>query len=1131
MSKVPSSTPAKSQTPISQFFAKKNSSKNTTDSVPSNSPPLLANDVEKPVAGSKDTLLPYQNPSVSKRSFTSVENSVDEDVENTARSTKRLKNNQTSLERTIQPEVNLGTQGSTSIAPKISSQAEHYLYKKLSPTTGVDQIPEGKEEITLENAERKKLHELWVKKLGHARLGQNRKINEEAATLEEDQSDDEDESRDLPVSKGKKKTGKLTPLEIQFLEIKKDHMDTILIVEVGYKFKFFGEDARLAARELSIVCIPGKLRFDEHPSESHFDRFASASIPVHRISIHAKRLVQAGYKIGIVRQIETAALKKAGDNRNTPFTRKLTSLYTKGTYIDEFDTLEDQSGLLESGASATEYLICVVESLSKRSGTDEKVDVGFLAVQPATGDIIYDSFEDGFLRGEIETRLLHLPPSEILIVGNLTKTTEKIINNLSGSSNNTIGEQIRVERIDNGQASVAEAISHISQFYGKLNSQTSESVEGNQNFQDKILLLPEKVKICLSAMISHLSEYGLDHVFDLTKNFEPFSVRSHMLLNGNTLASLEIFHNQTEHTEKGSLFWVLDKTQTRFGRRMLRKWVGRPLLDQTQLEERLNAVEELKNSHQTLKVDKIYSLLRNTKTDLERNLIRIYYGKCTRPELLVVLQALQAVATEYGHVKADENFGFTSPLLCSLIRSLHPINDTVTKYLSMISIEAARSDDKYAFFHPDHESEDITDHKMGIAIVEQELDAHRHSASASLKKSKPLPYMTAAGIEYLFEISNSDLKRVPVSWTKVSGTKKVSRFHTPEVIQMLQERGQHKESLAAACDSAFARLLSDIAQHYVALRETIHALATLDCLGSLARVAQQPGYNRPHLTATTCIEIYQGRHPMVEQLLTTDYIPNTTRLTTTPDGPRALCITGPNMGGKSSYVRHIALLVLMAQIGSYLPCESACLGLVDAIYTRMGAADSIFTRQSTFHVELSETAAIMQRATSRSLVILDELGRGTSTQDGVAIAESTLDWIVREKRCLCLFITHYQSLAAVAHRFEADGALKNVHMKFTTSNPEGIERGTNNFEETGHEEVTFLYEVGEGVAHRSYGLNVARLAHIPKFVLDLAAVKSREMEMVIKMKRLIGAARMINSVFKKETDVDLDELVSSLAEI
>lgn len=294
--------------------------------------------------------------------------------------------------------------------------------------------------------------------------------------------------------------------------------------------------------------------------------------------------------------METAALKKAGDNRNSTFIRELTNVYTKGTYIDDIDGLDQPSDAPSGGAPATGYLLCITETKGAGWSSDEKVEIGLLAVQPATGDIIYDTFEDGFMRNEIETRLLHIAPCEFLIVGELTKATDKLVQHLSTSSTNVFGDRIRLERVAKGKTMAAEAHSHVTQFYAsKLKANSDNGNEREQSLLDKVLQLSEPVTVCLSAMITHMTEYGLQHVFDLTKYFQSFSTRSHMLLNGNTLTSLEIYHNSTDQTEKGSLFWTLDKTQTRFGQRLLRKWVGAPLLNKELLEERVSAVEELKD--------------------------------------------------------------------------------------------------------------------------------------------------------------------------------------------------------------------------------------------------------------------------------------------------------------------------------------------------------------------------------------------------------------------------------------------------------------------------------------------------------------------------------------------------------
>ncbi|RMZ91066.1 hypothetical protein DV736_g1702, partial [Chaetothyriales sp. CBS 134916] len=933
-----------------------------------------------------------------------------------------------------------------------ANRTSKYIFNPSSSIQGND---EPNEEDNDDSQQREALHRRFVKKLGKpdsiAEIKRrNRLLDADGDGGGDDDDIDGGDSDDEPrptkgKSGGKKGAKKLTPMEKQIIDIKSKHMDTLLVVEVGYKFRFFGEDARVAAKELNIMCIPGKYRYDEDSSEAHLDRFASASFPTHRLHVHVKRLVTAGYKVGVVRQLETAALKAVGDNRNAPFVRKLTNLYTKGTYIDDSEGLVADAGAPLPQSPSTGLLLCMTEVNVKGAGNDEKVHVGLVGVQTSTAEIIYDDFEDGFMRSDIETRFLHLAPCELLIVGQVSKATDKLVVHLAGSKSNALQNKVRVERVPRPKTAAAESHNHVSNFYAdKLKAAAGD--ERARKILDKILALPEHVTVCLSAMIKHLESYGLERVFDLTKYFQPFSARSHMLINGNTLNSLEIYQNSTDHAVKGSLFWSLDRTITRFGSRLLRKWVGRPLLDTSAIEARLVAVEELLETAKADQVDKLRRVLAKLRTDLEKSLIRIYYGKCTRPELLTVLQALQYLGNEYAYIKDETTTGFDSALIASALSSLPSILSEAVAYLDKINLSAAKSNDKYAFFREQHETDLISEHKHGIASVEHDLDSFRSVAAEKLSRKTRVDYVTVQQNEYLIEVDNSSaaIRRVPASWVKISGTKKVSRFHPPEVSKLLRERDQHKESLAAACDAAYMELLADISTKYQLFRDCIQSLATLDCLLSLASVASRPGYSRPIFSSdpqSTHIDIKGARHPMVEQLLLDSYL------------------------------------------GSFVPCERAHLGILDAVFTRMGAFDNMMAGESTFMVELSETADIVKLATQRSLVVLDELGRGTSTHDGMAIAASVLDYLIRHTRCLTLFITHYQALARLTDTFPG-GELKNVHMRFTEEEDTGVSE----------ERITFLYEVAAGVAHRSYGLNVARLANVPRAVVQLAKTKSAEME-------------------------------------
>jgi DNA mismatch repair protein MSH3 len=880
--------------------------------------------------------------------------------------------------------------------------------------------------------EKEARHRKYADKLGRSMLTRNLVDDEQEAA--EGAEDDDDEP--APRSKSGKR-GKLTPMEEQYLKIKREHLDKIIAYQVGYKYRFFGEDARVAAKELNIMCIPGKLHFDNAPDPA-FDRFASASFPIARLHVHVKRLITAGHKVGVVRQLETAALKAAGDNKNKVFERKLTDVYTKGTYVGQIDGEADH---LQDTSGATGYFLCLTEEPEKGTGgNDEKVRFGIVAVQPATGSIIYDDFEDGFMRAELETHLLHINPCEYLLVGEISSGTRNLIKHVQFANS-------RLESIE--KISAAESYSHISGFYAE---KLSELDSGSQACTlEKVHQLSNRVTICLSSVIKHLVEFNLDHVFTLTSNFESFKKRTHMVLNGNTLMNLEIFttDNDTQPTERGSLFWSLDRTKTKFGKRLLRSWVGRPLVDMQRLQARIDAVEELiESSGDPEKAGSLKRLLSYVKNDLEKTLLRISYRRASRPELLGFLQTMQRLSM-------DSQPSFNSALLTERLAKLPSILDCVNDYLGRFHAKAARADDKYGFFRDDFESEEITDTRLTLAGVEHELGEYLADAAKIL--GRKVEYTTVSGIEYLIEIENSKLSKVPASWIKISSTKKCSRFHPPEVVKLLRSRDENKERLASACDEAYTALLDEVAtKSYQQLRDCIQALAHLDCLRSLAEVGARPGYTRPSFADSEHAQmaVSQARHPMVEQLLLDSYVPNDISLSSSGDegASSALLITGPNMGGKSSYVRSVALVGVMAQLGSRVPAASATVSLLDAVHTRMGARDTL--RASTFMVELAETSEILRMATPRSLLVLDELGRGTSTHDGMAVAEAVLRELV-ERRVLTLFITHYQDLARLERQCPG---LRNVHMRFEETRAKG-----------GEEEITFLYEVGEGVAHRSYG--------------------------------------------------------------
>ncbi|KAF8309367.1 hypothetical protein DL93DRAFT_2100103 [Clavulina sp. PMI_390] len=672
-----------------------------------------------------------------------------------------------------------------------------------------------------------------------------------------------------------------TPLEKQILSLKEQYPGVLLMVEVGYKYRFFGEDARIASKILGIVCFPQR-------------NFLSGSIPVHRKLVHVKRLLSYGHKVGIVGQAETAALKKVSDNRSAPFTRVLTDLYTPATFVDTMNSADDMS---LDAASSYQSMICVIEQMGGGLGSDDRVTIGLVSIAPSTGDLVYDEFQDTYMRTELETRLTHIRPCEMLLSGKLSALTRKMLKHFSTIPGRE-HEEVRMEDFPN-QMNYTDAFDYITEFYNEQRATSSSQDDATSRGIAEVVGLPRTVVIALAHTIRHLKAFGLTDAFGDASAFTKFTERSHMLLNGNTLSNLEVYENQTDHSVRGSLLWILDKTKTRFGSRLMRSWIGKPLVDIRLLQERIDAVDEVLNT-QSPSLDKLRLLLRGMP-DLVRGLARIQYGKSSPAELSIVLEALE------------------------------------------------------------------------------------------------------------------------------------------------------------------------------------------HCLNSLALVASEVDYVKPTFVDDDITDIRGGRHPMVEKLRADPFVPNDIFL----GGkglPRHKIITGPNMGGKSSLVRMTALIVVMAQIGSYVPAKSVKIGMHDAVLTRMGAYDELARGRSTFMVEISETSDILKSATPNSLVILDELGRGTSTFDGMSIANAVMRHLVEEIKCKTLFITHYPLVATEIARAYDD--VSNGHMGFIEdSRPDGSRV------------INFLYRLAPGMARNSYGIECAMLAGIPDFILTKARNKSNAMEAMVDERR------------------------------
>nr|XP_020449533.1 DNA mismatch repair protein Msh3 isoform X2 [Monopterus albus] len=868
-----------------------------------------------------------------------------------------------------------------------------------------------------------------------------------------------------------------TPLEQQVIQLKQQHKDALLAVECGYKYRFFGEDAEIAAKELNIIC--------------HLDHnFMTCSIPTHRLFVHVRRLVSHGHKVGVVKQTETSAIKASGANRNALFTRQLSALYTKSTLVGEDVNPVCRLGDVEEGASGDavldppdSFLLCISENWDKLK---KQLTVGLVAVQPSTGDVFLDCFPDGPSRSELEGRILKINPVEILVPSDLSEQTHRLLQSITNASARA-DDRARVEKRVSAQFEFASAMNTVTEFYSHTQEKGSRCLSSVASLESPLIC-------CLGPLIQYLQEFSLERVLKSKSSFQRLSCETGgMILSAATLRNLEILSNQTDGGVKGSLLWVMDHTRTPFGRRLMRKWVSQPLIDPQSISERQDAVQELLESD-SLTLNSIRSLMSHLP-DLERGICSIYHKKCSTQEFYLISGSLSHLGQELQTLLPAIQAQISSALLRGLLLDTPGLLAPAHSFLKVLNEKAAKLGNKTELFSDLSGFPVLQERREQIQTVLNEIQDHRKEIRLALK-APTLDYMAVSGQEFLIEVKNALSSIVPPDWVKISCTKAVSRFHTPFLVERYKKLLQLREQLLLDCQREWTNFLDHFGEHYHTMKRAVSHLATMDCLFSLAEVAKQGNYCRPEVCESRCqIMIRDGRHPAIDLLMGehNQYVPNHTELQ--GDGRRTMIITGPNMGGKSSYIRQVALICVMAQMGSYVPASEARLGIMDGIYIRMGASDNIYKGRSTFMEELTEASEIISRATERSLVILDELGRGTSTHDGIAIAYATLEYFISNVKALTLFVTHYPPLCELERLYPEQ--VSNYHMAFLLNEPST----TTDNGEVWPEFITFLYQLTEGAAGRSYGLNVARLADIPDTILRTAAHKSKELEIMVNARR------------------------------
>ena len=807
----------------------------------------------------------------------------------------------------------------------------------------------------------------------------------------------------------------VSPMMQQYFEIKRQHPNEILFYRVGDFYEMFYDDALTASRELELT-LTGKNCGKE-------ERAPMCGVPYHSYETYVARLIAKGYKVAICEQVEDPALAKGLVKRD------IIRVVTPGTVIESSMLADDKNNYL-----------CSVYCRRRRG----RWQAGVCFADISTGEARATELSAEKIGGAIITELSRYMPSEILICPAMLDF--KDVTAYIKQHTNALVEL----REDACYKDAAMEATMTRQFGADWRAAMGYDTDA---------LVPYAV----AALLDYLQEtqkHGLERI----KTVENYADAQYMRLSPVTRANLELTETMRGREKKGTLLWVLDKTETSMGKRMLRAWIEQPLVDAAAINARLDAVQALYAANMA-RADLKDAL--GHVFDIERLATRILYGSATPREV----RALGDTCARLPQVK-QQAAGCGAPLLEQLAAQIDPLDDLLQ------NINAALADD------PPATLKDGGAIRSGYNAEVDELRDIMHggrgylaSLEAKLREETGIPKLKIGFNKvfgYYIEVSRSYADSVPDTFTRKQTLTTGERYITPELKELENKILGANERLLALEHQLFADLLSTISAQIVRIQRTALAVAQLDVLAAFAEAALQNNYVKPEVDESGVIEIAEGRHPVIEQMLKGSlFVPNDTLLD--EDENRMLLITGPNMAGKSTYMRQNALIALMAQIGCFVPAASARIGVVDAIFTRVGASDDLAAGQSTFMVEMTEVAEILRHASKDSLVILDEIGRGTSTFDGMSIARAVVEYICENIGCKTLFATHYHELT---------GMDKDVH---------GVKNYNIAVKKRG-EDITFLRRIVPGPADDSYGIEVAKLAGLPAGVTKRAHAVLRQLE-------------------------------------
>ncbi|HLI68574.1 MAG TPA: DNA mismatch repair protein MutS [Ktedonobacteraceae bacterium] len=802
-----------------------------------------------------------------------------------------------------------------------------------------------------------------------------------------------------------------TPARRQYLQIKSQYPDAILLYQVGDFYETFDEDARIAARELQIVLTARN--YGE-------ERVPLAGVPLHALENYVGKLVARGYKVAICDQTSEVP------NRGV-VERAVTRILTAGTL--------SEPNLLPSRQN--NYLASVIYG---RTGA------GLAMVDVSTGEFSVTWFGSEELPASLEAELQRLAPSECLVPE---------------------AHALRFQLPDETMT-VTPCPSYF--FDPELAHDRLCKLFGTHSLEAYgCAQVPEAIAAA-GAIVAYLEKMN-ERLLALLTGLRSYRTTSYMILDAHTLRNLDLLQGARGGTVQGSLLNVIDRTITPMGARFLRRSLTRPLLDLIELNARQESVEELCESPALRSRFTIYL---QQLGDIERIAGRIRQGTAVPREVLALHDYLQTVPqlTNLLH-------GCNTPLLYELAGQLDAcpqVSELIERALARSGSEDEQENDGHlirAGFHAELDELISSIRESRRWMLSLEARERERTGITRLK----VGFNKVFG--YYIEVSNARLDLVPENYIRKQTLTNAERFITPEMKEHEARILSAEERIDELERSIYADVLRQLSAYYSRVMQTAVTIALVDMLLSLAEVAAHQGYTRPQLDQSGAIEIIGGRHPVVEYALDGDtFIPNDTHLASVEeaDGARIILLTGPNMAGKSTYLRQVALIVLLAQIGSFVPARSARIGLVDRIFTRVGAEDDIASGKSTFMVEMEETASILHQATRQSLIILDEIGRGTSTYDGLAIARAVVEHLHNTIGTRTLFATHYHELAAMADEL--------THLRVYTMS----------ITDDGADKITFLHRVVPGCLGRSYGVHVARLAGMPTSIVQRANELLKQLE-------------------------------------